>query len=96
MVLVLTLLTWVAAATLLIVLGWALAGIRNAFESTAKSLDKIAMGVRAIDTETSPLGDHLNRANGTLQALLPGLQTVQTHLGSADEKLAKIAAKLTQ
>jgi len=95
MVLLLTVLTWVAAAMLLLVLGWALLRIRQALESIAKSLDKIAMGVRAIDTETAPLPNHLDRVNNSLAPLVPGLQAVHQHLAGADEKLAKMAKVLS-
>jgi uncharacterized protein YoxC len=54
-VLLLTNLTWLAAATLLVGLGWALLEIARTLESLAATLDKIAWGVRAIDSETAPL-----------------------------------------
>ena len=95
MVLLLTLLTWVAAAILLLVLGWALLRIRQALEGIARSLDKIAMGVRAIDTETAPLPNHLDRVNNSLAPLVPGLHAVHTHLAGADDKLAKMAKALS-
>ena len=95
MILLLTILTWVAAAVLLLVLGWALLRIRRALESVAKSLDKIAMGVRAIDTETATLPNHLDRVNNSLAPLVPGLQAVHKHLAGADEKLAAVAKVLT-
>ena len=54
-VLLLTILTILAAAVLLVALGIGLFYIALALEGIGSSLDKIAYGVRAIDTETSPL-----------------------------------------
>lgn len=96
MILLLTILTWVAAAVLLLVLGWALSRIRQALDGVARSLEKIAMGVRAIDTETSSLPGALDGVNNSLAPLVPGLQAAHTHLAGADEKLIAIAKAVSR
>jgi uncharacterized protein YoxC len=54
--LILTILTGMAFLVLLLVLGWALGKIAHALEGITGSLEKIAMGVRAIERETAPWG----------------------------------------
>ncbi len=87
MVLLLTILTGIAGAALLIVLAIALAKILRVLESIGRSLDKIAMGVRAIETQTTPLPKHIESANGSLSSLYDGLGVAKTHLTGADQKL---------
>lgn len=83
----LTILTGVAGAALLIVLAIALAKILHVLESIGRSLDKIAMGVRAIDTQATPLPKYIESANGSLSSLHDGLEVAKTHLTGADQKL---------
>ncbi len=87
MVLLLTILTGTAGAALLIVLAFALAKILRVLESIGRSLDKIAMGVRAIETQTTPLPKYIESANGSLSSLYDGLGVAKTHLTGADQKL---------
>ena len=78
--LILTLLTGVALLVLLLVLGWALAHIARALEGIVGSLEKVAMGVRAIERETAPLVGEVTTLNGTFEALAEGFGAVEGNL----------------
>ncbi len=93
-VLVLTILTILAGAVLLIALGIGLWQIALALEGIGSSLDKIAYGVRAIDTETSPLPECVDGVNGSLAPVVGGFEAVGTELTSADKHLGNVAAAL--
>lgn len=93
-VLLLTILSIAAAAVLLIALGIGLWQIALALEGIASSLDKIAYGVRAIDTETKPLPDCINGINGSLAPVVGGFEAVGTELTSADKHLGNLAGIL--
>ena len=93
-VLLLTILTILAAAVLLIALGIDLWQIALALEGIGSSLDKIAYGVRAIETETSPLPDCINGINGSLAPVVGGFEAVGASLTSADKHLGNVAGVL--
>jgi uncharacterized protein YoxC len=78
--LILTLLTGSACLVLLLVLGWALAKIARALEGMTGNLEKIAMGVRAIERETAPLGSEVTTLNGSCEALVGGFDALVGHL----------------
>ena len=90
-VLLLTILTILAAAVLLIALGIGLLFIALALEGIGKSLDKIAYGVRAIETETSPLPACIDGINGSLAPVVGGFAAVSESLTSADLHLGDVA-----
>ena len=94
MVLLLTVLSGLAGALLLVVLAVGLLRILRALTSIRESLSKIAMGVRAIDSETAPLPKHLGGLNDTLTTLAEGLGTVNSHLKAAGEKLERVGGLL--
>ena len=94
MVLLLTVLSGLAGALLLVVLAVGLLRILRALISIRESLSKIAMGVRAIDSETAPLPKHLGGLNDTLTTLEEGLGTVNSHLKAAGEKLERVGGLL--
>lgn len=94
MVLLLTVLSGLAGALLLVVLAVGLLRILRALTSIRESLSKIAMGVRAIDSETAPLPKHLGRLNDTLTTLGGGLGTVHSHLKASGEKLERVGGVL--
>lgn len=89
----LTVLTGIEGAVLLIALIWALGHILFSLEGIGRSLDKIAMGVRAIEQETAPLGSRIDRANNTLTELGGGLGVVAQRLTHADGTL-DVAGKI--
>ncbi len=93
-VLLLTILTIAAAAILLIALGIGLYFIAIALEGISSSLDKIAYGVRAIETETSPLPECIDGINGSLSPVVGGFEAVGKSLTSADAHLGNVAALL--
>lgn len=93
-VLLLTILTILAAMVLLIALGWGLHSILKGLEGIAKSLDKIAYGVRAIETETAPLPACIDGINGSLAPVVGGFEAVGSSLTSADQNLGKVAGVL--
>lgn len=94
MILLLTVLSGLAGALLLVVLAVGLLRILRALTSIRESLSKIAMGVRAIDSETAPLPKHLGGLNDTLTALGGGLGSVNSHLKAAGEKLERVGGLL--
>lgn len=93
-VLLLTVLTILAAAVLLIALGIGLWQIAMALEGIGSSLDKIAYGVRAIEIETSPLPECIDGINGSLAPVVGGFEAVGGSLTSADRHLGNIAVAL--
>ncbi len=93
-VLLLTILTILAAAVLLIALGIGLWQIALALEGIGKSLDKISYGVRAIETETSPLPNCIDGINGSLAPVVGGFAAVGESLASADTHLGSVAGVL--
>ena len=93
-VLLLTILTIVAAAVLLIALGIGLFQIALALEGIGCSLDKISYGVRAIETETSPLPNCIDGINGSLAPVVGGFEAVGESLTSADLHLGDVARVL--
>jgi hypothetical protein len=78
--LVLTILTGTVVLVLLIVLGWALANIARGFEDIIGSLEKIAMGVRAIETETAPLRVEIASLDRTFEVLDGALAAIAGNL----------------
>jgi hypothetical protein len=94
MVLLLTVLSGLAGALLLVVLAVGLFRILRVLTSIRESLSKIAMGVRAIDSETAPLSKHLGRLNDTLTTLGGGLGSVNSHLKAAGDKLERVGGVL--
>lgn len=93
-VLLLTILSIVAAAVLLVALGIGLRFIAVALEGVASSLDKIAYGVRAIERETAPLPECIDGVNGSLAPVVGGFEAVAASLVSADAHLGNIAGSL--
>jgi len=93
-VLLLTILSIVVAAVLLIALGIGLFYIASALEGIASSLDKVAYGVRAIETETSPLPACIDGINGSLAPVVVGFGAVGAELTSADKHLGNLAGIL--
>ena len=93
-VLLLTILTIVAAAVLLIALGIGLFNIALALEGIGSSMDKIAYGVRAIEVETNPLPECIDGINGSLAPVVDGFAAVGGSLTSADRHLGNIAGAL--
>ena len=93
-VLLLTILTVLAGAILLVALGIGLYHIAKGLESIGISMDKIAMGVRAIEVETSPLPTGFDGVNNSLAPVVGGFEAVGTSLTSADQHLGKVAGVL--
>ena len=56
--------------------------------SPTSSLARIALGVRAIETETGHLGPQVTQLNGGLLAVADRLGAVNGHLGNARRALA--------
>ncbi|ETX07511.1 hypothetical protein [Candidatus Entotheonella palauensis] len=78
--LILTILSGVALLVPLVVLGWALANIARALEGIVSSLEKVAMGVRAIERETAPLAGEVTTLNDTFEALAGGFGSVERNV----------------
>lgn len=76
-----TILTAVLFLTLLLFLAWALYKIHGALIGVRANLEKIAMGVRAIEIETGPLP-------GAIQTVAAGLTGVGGELSVVDQHLA--------
>jgi hypothetical protein len=93
-VLLLTILSILAAAVLLIALGIGLWQIALALEGIGSSLDKIAYGVRAIEQESNPLPECIDGVNGSLAPVVGGFEAVADSLTSADKHLGNLAGIL--
>ena len=78
--LTLLILTGIALTTLLVVLGWALAQISRALASVTITLQKIAMGVRAIEQETSSLKPQVVTLNQSFGLLAGGFDSIEQSL----------------
>jgi hypothetical protein len=92
--LTLTILTGLELSVFLLALAFALVLIRHELESVAQTLDKIAWGVRAVETLTSALKPEVAKLNAGLSALPEGLKQVFIHFAAADENLKKVAGIL--
>jgi hypothetical protein len=93
-VLLLTILSILAAAVLLIALGIGLRFIAVALEGIGASLDKICYGVRAIEQESNPLPECIDGINGSLAPVIGGFEAVAGSLTKADDNLGKVAGVL--
>lgn len=89
-----TVLSGLALWVLLIALILGLSRVLRALEGTRASLDKIAMGVRAIEKETAPLPGHIDGVNSSFGSLAGGLESVKDHLGSVDSNLDPVGKAL--
>ncbi|MGI8735282.1 MAG: hypothetical protein ACR2LM_18510 [Pyrinomonadaceae bacterium] len=93
MVLTLTILTALLAATLLIALVVALFLVLRTLQSVRKYIEKINWGVRAIEKETEMLGG-VETLNGGLTALAGGLESVGTHFTNVDRNVGTVGEAL--
>ncbi len=91
MITLLTLITCLAALTLLAVVAWALIRINEALESiggTGESyLAKLRLGLRAIERETSHLPAVAPELNADLASIAGGLTAVDETLGEVHKAL---------
>lgn len=94
MTLLLTILSGALLVLVLVILILALNRILWAFEGIRGSLYNIAMGVRAIESETAPLGGHIGGVNDALTKLVGGAQTIADRLTSAAGHLGPVAEGL--
>lgn len=86
-----TVLTAVLVLVLLIALTLSLVMIRYALLGVRKSLEKICMGVRAIEVETSPLPTAIGGIAESLTGIAGGLTVVRDHLGTTASNLVPAA-----
>ncbi len=94
MVLVLTLLSKLAAWALLAVLGVGLYQILETLKSVRASLEKITMGVRAIEKETAPLAAHASAAGASLGEVAAAVDATARQLEAVDRDLGAAAPVL--
>jgi hypothetical protein len=71
---------------LVAVLAGYLIAIAVRLRSISSTLGKVTFGVRAIDTQTEPLGPRLGEINGALGQVAQALQTVASAGGDGDGK----------
>ena len=88
MELLLTILSGLALWVLLAVLVWALGRVQAALEGINRSLAKIAMGVRAIESETAILKATLPPTAATLADIAGGAEAIGASLVSANQRLS--------
>ncbi len=91
MPLILTILSTLALWLFLGALVAMLSRIRTALEGINRSLAKIAMGVRAIESETAILKTELPITAAALTQLAAGGEAIAASLGSAERRLAEMA-----
>jgi hypothetical protein len=95
MPLLLTILSVLAAWAFLTLLVIGLLLILKTLESIRGYLEKIAMGVRAIEIETAPLGTHASTVGKTLGETVDGLTAVVGGLSELERDLDPALAALT-
>jgi hypothetical protein len=83
----LTILSALAGWSLLGVLMAGLYAILEPLKRVRRSLERIAMGVRAIEQETAPLGGHIEAVAATLGEAGRGFGAVAGRLGDVDRDL---------
>jgi uncharacterized protein YoxC len=96
MELLLTILSVVALWALLTLLVIALLLILKTLESIRGYLEKIAMGVRAIEIETAPLGTHANTVGASLTGTVSALSSVASGLSQIEQDLDPALAGLAK
>lgn len=79
----LTILTLITVALVVIALAGYLIAIAWALVHAKRSVAAIADGLEAVAGHTAPLPEKLTTINGALVQLLTGLQTADRHLGRA-------------
>ena len=94
MQLLLTVLSGLALLTLLVALLVALVRVQRALDGINVSMSKIAMGVRAIESETGLLKAGAPTTLAAVTALADGGEVIAARLGSAEQRLGAIAASL--
>ncbi|MCA1619657.1 MAG: hypothetical protein LC795_10185 [Acidobacteria bacterium] len=95
MELLLTILTALAGAVLLVALVVSLFLILRTLQSVRKYIEKINWGVRAIEKETEMLGG-VETLNGGLTALAGGLESVAGHFANIDSNVGTVGEALLQ
>ncbi len=93
MELLLTILTALAGAVLLLALVISLYLILRTLESVRGYIEKINFGVRAIEKETEMLGG-VETLNNGLTALAGGLESVAAHFVNVDRNVGTVGAGL--
>ncbi|MBA2777059.1 MAG: hypothetical protein H0U31_10060 [Chloroflexia bacterium] len=76
----LTILSVTEVLALVAALAAALVRIGGSLIGIEKNLAKVTMGVRAIDSQTAPLEEHITQINAGLAAVGQGLGSVDGHL----------------
>jgi hypothetical protein len=94
MQLLLTVLSGLALLTLLVVLLAALIRVQKALDGINVSMSKIAMGVRAIESETGLLKAGAPTTLAAVTALADGGEVIAARLSSAEARLDAIAVSL--
>ena len=93
MELLLTILTALAGAVLLVALVASLFVILRTLQSVRGNIEKINFGVRAIEKETEMLGG-VESLNGRLTALAGGLESVAAHFANVDRNVGTVGEAL--
>lgn len=93
MALLLTILTALLAASLLVALVVSLFMILRTLQSVRKYIEKINWGVRAIEKETEMLGGG-ETLNAGLTALAGGLESVAAHFTNVDRNVDTVGEAL--
>jgi len=91
--LLLTILTALAGAILLLALVASLFIILRTLQSVRGNIEKINWGVRAIEKETEMLGG-VKILNGGLTALAGGLESVAAHFTNVDRNVGTVGEAL--
>ena len=93
MTLLLTILTALAGAILLLALVISLFVILRTLQSVRGYIERINFGVRAIEKETEMLNG-VETLNGVLTALAGGLESVTTHFANVDRNVGAVGEAL--
>ncbi len=85
----LTFLSVTEVLALVAALAAALIRIGNSLTGIEKNLAKVTMGVRAIDSQTAPLEEHITHINDGLTAVGQGLGSIDGHLERVDKAVSQ-------
>ena len=87
MVLLLAFLSKLAALALLAVIGTGLYSVLESLKGVRRSLERITMGVRAIEQQTAPLGTRAETLIASLDGVADGVEAVNRQLAAVNHDL---------
>jgi uncharacterized protein YoxC len=94
MILLLTILSWLLVWAVIVVLSIGLLRVRHALERVRDSLQQIAMGVRAIEHQTAPLGSYARDCRASMRSAGESVSTLGSAMTAVGHSLETAAPAL--